>query len=101
MNPIDGADGWGFEVGDIITVEGPLSIYSGTTYELVNVTVVSIVKSLLSVVSPEPTLELDGGPLEVKVAYKGSGAYYTIADDAKSWISYEGVSYKSGTKTIF
>lgn len=101
VNPIDGADGWGFEVGDIITVEGPLSIYGGTTYELVNVTVVSIVKSLLSVVSPEPTLELDGGPLEVKVAYKGSGAYYTIADDAKSWISYEGVSYKSGTKTIF
>ena len=101
VNPIDGADGWGFEVGDIITVEGPLSIYSGTTYELVNVTVVNIVKSLISIVSPEPTVELEGGQIEVKVAYKGSGAYYTIADGAKSWISYEGVSYKGGTTTIF
>ena len=101
VNPIDGADGWGFEVGDIITVEGPLSIYSGTTYELVNVTVINIVKSLISIISPEPTVELEGGQIEVKIAYKGSGAYYTIADGAKDWISYEGVSYKGGTKTIF
>ncbi len=100
VSPIDGADGWGFEVGDMITVEGPLSVYNGQ-YELVNVTVVSIVKSLLSVITPEPTLEIEGGQVEVKVAYKGSGAYYTVADEAKSWISYESVTYKSGTKTIF
>ena len=101
VNPIDGADGWGFEIGDIITVEGPLSIYNGTTYELVNVTVVNIVKSLISVVTPEPTVDLEGGQIEVKIAYKGSGAYYYIDDEAKSWISYDGVSYKGGTKTIF
>lgn len=100
VNPIDGADGWGFEVGDQITVEGPLSIYNGQ-YELVNVTVVKIVKSLIQVVTPEQEVELEGGQIEVKVAYKGSGAYYTIADNAKSWITYEGVSYKGGTKTIF
>ena len=100
VNPIDGADGWGFEVGDEITVEGPLSIYNGQ-YELVNVTVVKIVKSLIQVVTPEQEVELEGGQIEVKVAYKGSGAYYTIADNAKNWITYEGVSYKGGTKTIF
>ena len=100
VNPIDGADGWGFEVGDQITVEGPLTIYNGQ-YELVNVTVVKIVKSLIQVVTPEQEVELEGGQIEVKVAYKGSGAYYTIAEKAKSWITYEGVSYKGGTKTIF
>lgn len=100
VNPIDGADGWGFEVGDQITVEGPLTIYNGQ-YELVNVTVVKIVKSLIQVFTPEQEVELEGGQIEVKVAYKGSGAYYTIADNAKSWITYEGVSYKGGTKTIF
>ena len=100
VNPIDGADGWGFEVGDQITVEGPLSIYNGQ-YELVNVTVVKIVKSLIQVFTPEQEVDLEGGQIEVKVAYKGSGAYYTIADNAKNWITYEGVSYKGGTKTIF
>ena len=100
ISPIDGADGWGFEVGDVVTVEGPLSIYNGQ-YELVNVNVVSIVKSLLKVITPEQELEKDGGQIEVRVAYKGSGAYYTIADNAKSWINYESVSYKGGTKTIF
>ena len=100
VNPIDGADGWGFEVGDQITVEGPLTIYNGQ-YELVNVTVVKIVKSLIQILSPEPTVELEGGQVEVKIAYKGSGAYYTIDDAAKSWVSYEGVSFKGGTKTIF
>ena len=55
VNPINGADGWGFEVGDQVTVEGPLSIYNGQ-YELVNVTVVKIVKSLLQVLTPETTL---------------------------------------------
>ena len=100
VNPIDGADGWGFEVGDQVTVEGPLSIYNGQ-YELVNVTVVKIVKSLLQVLTPETTFGVEGGAFEVKVAYKGSGAYFTLDDAAKSWISYDNVSYKAGTKTIF
>jgi hypothetical protein len=101
VNPIDGADGWGFEVGDVVTVEGPLSIYNGTTYELINVTVIKIVKSLLQVVTPDATVEKEGGSFDVKVAYKGNGAFFEIADEAKSWITYNSVSYKAGTKTIF
>ena len=100
VNPIDGADGWGFEVGDQITVEGPLSIYNGQ-YELVNVTVVKIVKSLLQVLTPEPSFGVEGGAFEVKVAYKGNGAFFALDDAAKSWISYEDVTYKAGKKTIF
>lgn len=101
VNPIDGADGWGFEVGDVVTVEGPLSIYNGVTYELINVTVIKIVKSLIQVISAEPNIETEGGSFDVKVAYKGNGAFFEFSDEAQSWISYEGVSYKAGTKTIF
>ena len=100
VNPIDGSDGWGFEVGDVVTIEGPLSIYNGQ-YELVNVNVVKIVKSLLKVVSAEPTIATEGGSFDVTVAYKGNGAFFEIADEAKSWITYDEVSYKAGTKTIF
>ena len=38
----------GLEVGDVVTVEGPKSVYNGTV-ELVNVTVVNIEKSLVKV----------------------------------------------------
>lgn len=101
VNPIDGADGWGFEVGDVVTVEGPLTIYNGNTYELVNVTVIKIEKALLKVMTAEPTIEVEGGSFDVTVAYKGNGAFFEIADEAKSWLSYDKVSYKAGTKTIF
>lgn len=92
---------WGLEVGDEVTVEGALSEYKGTP-QLVDVTIVKLSKGLIKIVSGEgTTLDLDGGEFEVTVAYKGSGAYYKISDDAMSWLSYKGVTYKPGVKTIF
>lgn len=99
-DPIDGEDGWGFEVGDIITVEGPKQLY-GTTVELVDVTVVKIVKSLLKIASTPATVAKEGGEVVVKVAYKGNGAFVQIPDDAKSWVSYIGTEYVPGEETIF
>ena len=86
---------WGIDVGDVITVEGPKTTYNGTV-ELVDVTVVSIEKALLKVESGEARVGTEGGDVEVKVSYKGSGAFYSIADDARSWVSYEGVRYIAG-----
>lgn len=92
---------WGLEVGDEVTVEGALSEYKGTP-QLVDVTIVKLTKGLIKIVSGEgTTLDLDGGEFEVTVAYKGSGAFYQVSDDAKSWITYESVTHKSGVKTIF
>lgn len=92
---------WGLEVGDEVTVEGALGEYKGTP-QLVDVTIVKLSKGLIKIVSGEgTTLDLDGGEFEVTVAYKGSGAYYKISDDAMSWLSYKGVTYKPGVKTIF
>ena len=99
-NPIDGTDGWKFEVGDVVTVEGPKTTYNGTV-ELVDVTVIKVVKSLIKLPVSEAELPQEGGSLAVKVAYKGSGAYFDIKDDAKSWLTYQSVSYVSGVKTIF
>lgn len=49
--PKDADGGWasfGIEVGDIVTVEGPKTVYNGTV-ELVDVSIVSIEKSLIDV----------------------------------------------------
>lgn len=98
-NPIDGADGWGFEVGDVVTVEGPKSTY-GTIVELVDVTVISVKKSLLKVVTPEQTVGIEGGDIDVKLAYKGSGAYAALPADC-DWITITGEDYVAGKATLF
>lgn len=83
------------EAGDVVEVEGPRLQY-GSTIELVDVTVVSITKWCLKILSPEATVAKDGGELEVKVAYKGSGAYVNIPDDYASWIRYKSAEYIKG-----
>ncbi len=99
-NPIDGTDGWKFEPGDVITVEGPKTTY-GSTIELVDVTVVKVVKSMLKLLVSEATVTPDAQEVEVKIAYKGSGAYANIPDNAKSWLTYLETKYVAGVKTIF
>ena len=90
----------GIEVGDVVTVKGPKTVY-GTTVELVDVTVVKIVKSLLKVLTAPVTLPKEGGDIEVAVAYKGSGAYCSIGEEAKGWIKYTDSEYRPGVKTLF
>lgn len=90
----------GIEMGDVVTVSGPKTTYNGTV-ELVDVTVHKIVKALLKIDETETTVGVEGKEFEVKVAYKGNGAFFDIADDAKSWISYVETKYIAGQKTIF
>lgn len=88
----------GIEVGDVVEVEGPRQLYGSTT-ELVDVTVVSITKSLLKVVSEEVILPKEGGELEVKAAFKGNGTYVDIPEELQSWISYKSMEYIAGVPT--
>ena len=90
----------GIEVGDVVTVEGPKTTYNGTV-ELVDVTVIKIVKSLIKVVSDEPTIGKEGGNFEVKVAYKGNGTNLSIPAEAESWLHMTKSTYKAGVKTIY
>ena len=88
----------GIEVGDVVTVEGPKTTY-GSTVELVNVTVVKIVKSLLKVVSPAATLPKEGGDLAVKVAYKGNGVFASVPEEVRSWVALASTDYVAGVPT--
>ena len=95
-------DKLGIEVGDIVTVEGPRKDYSGTI-ELVNVTVIEIVKSLIKVdeVSPEDaTLPIEGGEFSVTLTAKGDGVTVQVPQAAQSWLSVTGVNYAGTTATV-
>ena len=91
---------WGLEIGDEVTIEGGTSLYNNVI-QFANVTIIELKKSLLKVVSDEPTLPLEGGEMEVKVAYKGNGAFFEIDKDSKDWIGYKDVSYIAGVKTLY
>lgn len=91
----------GIEVGDIVTVEGPKTLY-GTTVELVNVTVVKIQKSLVKVESLDPedgTFPIEGGMLTANLTCKSTnGVSVEIPDAAKEWLSI--VSIENGGKVV-
>ena len=92
-------ESWGLEVGDQITIEGPKTTYNGTV-ELVDVTVVKIVKSLikcdsLSIADPLP---VEGGEVTAYLTCKGTGVAVEIPEDAKSWLGV--VSSTVGTNPI-
>jgi len=82
---------WGLEVGDQITVEGPKTTYNGTV-ELVDVTVVKIVKSLIKcdalTVNGEESdvLPMEGGEIVANLTCKGTGVAVEIPADAQSWL---------------
>lgn len=86
---------WGLEVGDEITVEGPKTTYNGTV-ELVDVTVISITKSLIKVETVDPedaTIAKEGGDLVVTLANKGNNLSVEIPEDVKAWL---GISALAG-----
>lgn len=86
----------GIELGDVITVEGPLQIYGGSTYELVNVTVVKIEKSLLKIVEEYDKTTSAGGQYIITAAFKGNGVFFNKKVD---WLSLDNLEYKKGVPT--
>ena len=82
---------WGLEVGDQVTVEGPKTTYNGTV-ELVDVTVVKIVKSLIKCDSltvagvKSDELPLEGGEIVAHLTCKGTGVAVDVPSEAKSWL---------------
>ncbi len=91
----------GIEAGDILTVEGPRKTYSGTV-ELVNVTVISIEKSLIKVdsVSVKSALPIEGGEFKVYLTCKGDGVSVAVPDDAKSWLSVTSIETSGTNATV-
>ena len=76
----------GIEVGDIVTVEGPKTVYNGTV-ELVDVTVIDIDKSLIKIdsISAE-AIDKDGGDIVAYLTNKGSDYSVEIEAAAQDWL---------------
>jgi RPA family protein len=91
----------GIEVGDIVTVEGPKTLY-GSTVELVNVTVIKIQKSLVKVEGYDPenaTFPLEGGEVDVNLSCKtNNGISVEIPEEAQDWLSM--VSITGGAEPV-
>ena len=91
----------GLEVGDIVTVEGPKTVYNGTV-ELVNVTVVKIQKSLVKVESYDPgdaVIPVEGGTVAVNLSCKtNNGVSVEIPEEERSWLSI--VSVTGGSEPV-
>ena len=81
------AGGWntfGVESGDIITVQGPRTLYNGTTLELVDATLIKVEKSLISVEPGEIALEsAEAGTFTISVVSKADGMAVLPSE---SWI---------------
>jgi len=91
---------WGIENGDIVTIEGPKTTYNGTV-ELVDVAVIAIEKSLIKVDStPEEDISIEGGNFDIVLTCKGDGVSVVIPDDAKSWLSINGIRTSGTTATV-
>lgn len=88
----------GIEVGDVVTVSGPYTLY-GTTHELTDVTVLEIKKALLTIESETATVGKDGGKFEVKVSYKGDNFQYSVPMQYEDWVSVTGVNVHEGQAT--
>ena len=70
------AGGWatfGLEVGDVVTVQGPRTLYNGTTLELVDATLISVEKSLIEVDPSDISVGSDAGTFTVSVVSKANG----------------------------
>ena len=88
----------GIEIGDVVELEGPKETY-GTSVELVDVTIINITKSLVTVVSEEVTLGKDGGALEVKVAFRDDEVNASVTKECQDWISLVNTEYIEGVAT--
>ena len=86
------------EVGDVVTVQGPKTVYNGTV-ELVDATFISVQKSLVKIESEsEFAFDADGGTFEVTLSAKGDGPFVTIDEDAQSWVSMTSTSKSKDEK---
>jgi RPA family protein len=89
----------GISVGDVVTVKGPKTTY-GTTIELVDVEVLDIEKSLISVKSEAVELEKEGGDFTVELDCKGDGVSVVIPEEAKSWLSVNSIVTNGDAATV-
>ena len=90
----------GLEAGDEVTIEGPKGSYKGAP-QMVNVSVISINKSLVKVDSVKnATLQSEGGEFIAYITNKAQGLTIEIAEADKAWLSISSIESKGTTTTV-
>ena len=98
--PVSGANGWGFAAGDVLTIEGPKTTYNGTV-ELVDVTVISITKSLVKIEEGETSaFDANGGDFMVRLSVSGDGLQVSIPSEAKDWLGFTSMVNTDSTTNV-
>ena len=95
------AGGWatfGVEAGDVITVQGPRTLYGGTTLELVDATLISVEKSLIEVEPSDIALGSDAGTFTVSVKSKANGMAVLPSE---SWIRMTDIAAGEGDAVVY
>ena len=91
---------FGIEVGDVVTVQGPKTTYNGTV-ELVDVSVLKVVKSLVKIEEgTETAFDANGGDFIVRLTVNGDGPYVAIDADAQSWIGITAIEKTDTTTNV-
>lgn len=83
-------------VGDVVTVQGPVTLYNGT-YELVDASVIEVKKALILADSPKKTIGKEAEEFALELTNKGENITYESASD---WLTVGGFSAK-GEKLSF
>ena len=95
------AGGWntfGVESGDVITVQGPRTMY-GSTLELVDATLIKVEKSLISVEPAEIALEsAEAGTFTISVVSKADGM---AVIPSESWIRLTDIAAGEGGAAVY
>ena len=87
---------WDLAVGDEITIEGPKSVYNGTV-ELVNVTVIKIVPSLITVDKLEFSIPKEESTVTAKVQYSGNNLDFS---SDSGWLNVTSVTKDADTTIV-
>ena len=99
--PKDAAGGWssfGIEPGDVITVQGPRTMY-GSTLELVDATLIKVEKSLIAVEPSEIALEsAEAGTFTISVVSKADGMAVLPSE---SWIRLTDIEAGAGGAAVY
>ena len=100
--PKDASGGWssfGIEPGDIITVQGPRTLYNGTTLELVDATLIKVEKSLIDVDPSAIELEsAEAGTFTISVVSKADGMAVLPSE---SWIKLTDIAAGAGGAAVY
>lgn len=95
------AGGWatfGVEAGDVITVQGPRTLYNGVTLELVDATLISVEKSLIAIEPGEVSVGSDAGTFTLSVVSKANGMAVLPSE---SWVRMTDIAAGEGDAVVY